>query len=399
MPNNFDASTMYRSDAITYISTHAQTPMEQLRTTSIIALRRQVAELIARGCPLPDGNGPTPEPQPEQPAPVEMPEPIPPATPESPDDILIAKLRAAVQPDIREAVELAKLAIEQSRQKQPAPTEVLVQSPQGEPIKLAGLAHRCEPRLIALTLALRPTHMAVAMVGPAGSGKSAASARLARAIAAAKGLDSLPYYVQSFHEHSASYDLLGYVSPTTGEYHATDFYRAWKYGGVIMLDESDASAAVLLAVNGGLANGIMAFPSHGMVERHPHCYIVAGWNTAGLGATEEYVGRARLDAAARDRFLKLDWPYDEALELAIVGDNFAAIAWAKRVQAIRRGVSAVKSQGHSCDMVVTPRASLAGAAILAADPTVKWAELEEWLIWSGVDADIRARVDRAAKKG
>lgn len=186
------------------------------------------------------------------------------------------------------------------------------------------------------------------IAGPSGSGKTHA----ARSFAKAAGL--------SFHYNGALADafaLLGYPD-ANGVYRGTEFRKAYEHGGVYLFDEVDGSDnSALLALNGALANGICSFPDR-IVERHPDCHIIATGNTHGHGATAEYVGRAKIDAAFLDRFgVRLNWGYDEVLELAISGNQ----AWTKRVQAARHRAGAA-----GLKVLITPRASIAGAALIAA---------------------------------
>ena len=77
----------------------------------------------------------------------------------------------------------------------------------------------------------------------------------------------------------------------------------------------------------------------------------------GQGATTEYIGRLKQDAASLDRWTMLEWGYDEALELATVGND----KWVKRVQSVRAKVASRGLRG----VLITPRASYVGAAMLA----------------------------------
>src|SRR5574340_940634 len=114
--------------------------------------------------------------------------------------------------------------------------------------------------------------------------------------------------------------------------------------------------AALVAFNAALENGECVFPDK-VVPKHADCYFIAAANTYGTGATHEYVGRTKIDAATVDRFIMLDWGYDEILERAIAGDN----DWTNYVQKIR---AACKAAGVK--HLVTPRASIRGNALLAA---------------------------------
>jgi hypothetical protein len=78
----------------------------------------------------------------------------------------------------------------------------------------------------------------------------------------------------------------------------------------------------------------------------------------GLGANADYVGRAKIDAAFLSRFpVRLDWQYDEVLERAICGNE----DFASRVQRARE-----RAKSAGIKVLITPRDSIAGAALIAA---------------------------------
>lgn len=69
------------------------------------------------------------------------------------------------------------------------------------------------------------------MVGPAGSGKTTIASQVAQAL----GLDFYCYGAIS-----QAFEFLGYYD-ANGKYVETDFYRAFKHGGLVLMDEMDAS--------------------------------------------------------------------------------------------------------------------------------------------------------------
>lgn len=198
-----------------------------------------------------------------------------------------------------------------------------------------------------LLLQVMQTKMPIWLPGPAGSGKTTAAANVAKALSIA------------FHHTGAVdnvYQLLGFID-AGGTYHRTEFREAYENGGVFLWDEVDGSnPAALVAFNAAIENGHCAFPDK-VVAKHADCYFIAAANTYGQGATHEYVGRNKMDAATLDRFVMLDWQYDETLERAIAGDN----EWTSYVQKMRR---AAKSAGVK--HLITPRASIRGNMLLAA---------------------------------
>lgn len=188
----------------------------------------------------------------------------------------------------------------------------------------------------------------VYLVGPAGSGKTTAVHNVAKEIA------EDTFYSMSVCAQSTKTDLLGY-SNALGNYISTAFRRAYEFGGVFLLDEVDnGNANVLNVLNAALANGFCSFPD-GMIQRHPEFRCVAAGNTYGMGANRRYIGRQQLDAASLDRFVVIDWGYDETLERSLVKNERVA----ELVQSIRYTVDAL-----ALSLVVSPRASMALDAIL-----------------------------------
>lgn len=184
--------------------------------------------------------------------------------------------------------------------------------------------------------------------GPTGSGKTFG----AEQAAAALGLQ--------FGFHGAmemSHELLGFVD-AGGRYQETVFVRLFRDGGLCLLDELDSwGAAATLSLNGALT-GAVSLPNGEIVRRHPDFAVIGAANTWGAGATADFVGRNRLDAAFLSRFpVKLAWGYDEKLEAAMCGNA----AWAARVQRAR--AAAAKA---GLKVLIDPRVSMAGAALIAA---------------------------------
>ncbi len=242
--------------------------------------------------------------------------------------------------------------------KSPVTTIELVNPVTGD-VKDIGLQHKQFPSLLKACQARLSDghHLNVWIGGPAGSGKSKAGEFVAKAL-------DLPFsYNGSFNE---SHKLFGYVSPIDGKYHSTPFRNAYQNGGTHMLDDFDGSDPVCaVELLGMLANGHAAFPD-GMVERHKDFLCLISANTFGHGATSDYVGRLKQDKALLNRFIVFDWQYDETLETATSGNA----EWAKRVQTIRANVAR-----KGLKVLVTPRATYQGAALLAVGFSQKEVEM------------------------
>jgi len=237
----------------------------------------------------------------------------------------------------------------------PKPAEVTIKV--ASPDKVRTIKGTKHPKLPILTTAMAARmqngwHLNVWIFGPTASGKTHSVEQVAEAM-------GLKFYCHG--AMSMTHELMGYRDGN-GHYHTTPFREAFEKGGVVLLDECDSwDPSVTLALNGALANGVTAFPDK-MVCRHKDCIIVAAGNTVGAGATVEFVGRNRLDAAFMSRFpVKIEWPRDENVEKAISNND----AWVDRVRAARE-----RAQENGIKHAIDPRHSQAGAALIAAGMTM-----------------------------
>ena len=147
----------------------------------------------------------------------------------------------------------------------------------------------------------------IMLIGPAGSGKNHSIAQIAQA------LGMKMYYTNNA---SNEFKLTGFID-AGGNYRDTEFYKAFKNGGIFFLDEIDNSdPSALIVINSALANDYMAFP-HETIDRHPDFRMVAAANTWGKGSDLQYVGRNALDGATLDRFDNIFFDYDRRLEQAL----------------------------------------------------------------------------------
>jgi hypothetical protein len=237
--------------------------------------------------------------------------------------------------------------IDESLKAMPA-REIIVKSERAE-VKIEGLQHHKFERLLRACSARQPDghRLNVYLYGPPGTGKTTAARNVAKALGLA------------FHCNGAvstKYELTGFID-ANGVCHSPEFRKAWEKGGVYLFDEIDGSvSAAVVAFNAALANGVMAFPD-GMLERHPDCVVIAAANTV-HGATAEFTGRSKLDAASLDRFILLDWPIDDTLEEAMAAGRDD---WLREVRRVRRAVSE-----KGIKVMVTPRATVYGASLLHA---------------------------------
>lgn len=163
-----------------------------------------------------------------------------------------------------------------------------------------GLFHYQFEKILQLVSLNIPTML----VGPAGSGKNHTLEQVAEAL-------ELDFYFSN--AITQEYKLTGFID-ANGFYQETQFYKAFKFGGLFFLDEMDASIPeVLVILNSAIANGYFDFP-HEKVDAHEEFRVVSAGNTMGTGANAEYTGRNRLDAATLDRFAIIEFGYDSEIE-------------------------------------------------------------------------------------
>lgn len=149
------------------------------------------------------------------------------------------------------------------------------------------------------------------LVGGAGAGKNHTLEQVAEAL-------GLTFYTTN--AVNQDYKLTGFID-ANGKYHETEFYKAFTNGGMFFLDEIDASCPeALIILNGAIANKYFDFPT-GRFQAHKDFRVVCAGNTYGTGADMVYVGRNVLDGATLDRFVVLNFDYDEDVEKALAYDK------------------------------------------------------------------------------
>lgn len=153
----------------------------------------------------------------------------------------------------------------------------------------------------------------VYLVGPTGCGKNHVCKQVAKIL-------NLPFYFSN--AITQEYKLVGFTD-ANGMYHETQFYKAFKDGGLFLLDELDASLPdALIILNAAISNGYFDFPAPiGFVEANPNFRVIAAGNTWGNGADIQYVGRNQLDMASLDRFAIVRMDYSRQIEAALCPDS------------------------------------------------------------------------------
>jgi cobaltochelatase CobS len=310
------------------------------------------------------------------------------STTPAPFDIneIIDRVNERIDTAVETAVALAVATLPKGGQADSGTRIVL---PSGKVNVIKGKQHEMFPELLDL-LALR---IPVFLKGPAGSGKTTAGENVAKAL-------DLPFFCQSMGPQTSQSQLLGYPTAGTGEYVPGLLYEPYKNGGVVLLDEIDnANPGVVTTLNSATSNGYCSFPysaspeTGGMIKRHPDCVFIAAGNTFGKGADALYVGRQQLDGASLNRFVSVEWNYDEKLERSFITDGYSGHAlattldaWVTRVQTLRDIVSRLKLR-----IIISPRQTLFGAALIASGKKTM-RQAEDRVIWTSVGADDKAKV-------
>ena len=263
--------------------------------------------------------------------------------------------------------ELKNLRTEIEHLKVRKPLDLVIKTDKGIVIDL-GLQHKQIPELLQIL----SCKLNVYLVGPAGGGKTHAAIQCAKAL-------EIPFHFTG--AVASEYKLTGFMD-AQGRIVSTEFRKAYENGGLFLFDEIDASyPQAILAFNAALANNYMDFPDK-RIKRHEKFYCIAAANTYGQGADRQYIGRNQLDAASLDRFVFLEWNYDENLERVLAGND----EWTSFVQKVRNSVEKNKIR-H----VVSPRASIFGAKLLASG--MKREMVEKNILWKSIDEATKRKID------
>jgi hypothetical protein len=269
----------------------------------------------------------------------------------------IAKRLGDNEGNISEEIKSIKLEIEELKIRKPLDLVVKIND---LPTVDLGKQHFQLP----LLLRILATKSNVYLVGPAGAGKTHAAEQCAKAL-------NIPFYFTG--AVASEFKLTGFMN-AQGVVVRTAFREAYENGGLFLFDEIDASyPQAVLAFNAALANGQMDFPDKTVI-RNENFYCIAAANTFGQGADRQYVGRNQLDAASLDRFVFIDWNYDEVLERDLAKNDY----WTDYVQKVRRFI-----RENGIKHVVSPRATINGAQLLRNGIEIEMVELS--LLWKGLD--------------
>lgn len=176
--------------------------------------------------------------------------------------------------------------------------------------------------------------------GPAGAGKNVLGEQLAEML-----------NVQFFYMNTVytKYDVTGFTD-AQGNYVPTAFVN-WLNadGGLMFIDEMCTnSPEANTAINALLANKYIVLQNGEVLRMSPRHYVVAADNTNGLGATEEYNGRYKMDESTRDRFAFFFIDYDAAVEESIVSDKKDILDFVRELRKVTKECNISLVLGYRC---------------------------------------------------
>ena len=161
-------------------------------------------------------------------------------------------------------------------------------------------------------IALMSMGLDVALVGPAGCGKTHMMMRAAEHTGRGCTITTAP---------QMPYDLTGFVDGH-GNRVETAFTEAFTQGKVAGVDEADrASEDALIAIHAPIANRTMYLPGLGQTPAAEGFQVVMTMNTYGLGMDEDYNTAHQLDTATRDRLVFLPVDFDPRVDAEMCGGD------------------------------------------------------------------------------
>lgn len=163
----------------------------------------------------------------------------------------------------------------------------------------------------------------VYLYGPAGSGKTQIAEDVAKAF-------NLNLY------NLTSGDMVGIYGfkDISGNFNETPFTKAFRNGGILYISEFDSiDPTISLTLNTALANRITTINGE-TVKAHKDFYCIVDGNTNGNGASMQYSGRIRQDAATLNRFSFVACDYDENVELFLANQNKDLVSFLREVRQV-----------------------------------------------------------------
>ena len=150
-------------------------------------------------------------------------------------------------------------------------------------------------------------NQAVLLEGEKGTGKTTLSIDTAKYL-------NLDFFSISMTRQTTYSHLLGFMN-VKGTYIPSQIRLAAENGGLVLLDELDASDPNVILCLNSIENGYLSFPDK-VVTLHPDFRLMATCNPQ--DNHKNYNGRAKLDDATLDRFDQITVERDEELEKTLV---------------------------------------------------------------------------------
>lgn len=150
----------------------------------------------------------------------------------------------------------------------------------------------------------------VLAVGEAGSGKTTIFKNLAEDL-------NMPFASMGMTRQTTISHLLGFMS-VNGNYVETALRKCVETGGMMLLDEMDASDPNVILCLNSIENGYLSFPD-ALVECHKDFRLVATANPQ--DEHNFYTGKQKLDGSTLDRFDVVDVNRDTELEKSLVDQD------------------------------------------------------------------------------
>ena len=151
-------------------------------------------------------------------------------------------------------------------------------------------------------------------------------------------------------------DILGYTNSATGQYVPGNFYRCYKYGDIIFLDELDngvANATVVLNGFTGGNNTSYTFPDGLNTKRHPNFRIIAAGNTNGSGRTVAHNTRQKMDESVMQRLKAVECGYDNRIEERILIDYQDWLSFVKQFRKAVENISTISGEPNTIGIFTT----------------------------------------------
>ena len=151
-------------------------------------------------------------------------------------------------------------------------------------------------------------------------------------------------------------DIVGYTNSATGQYVPGNFYRCYKYGDIIFLDELDngvANATVVLNGFTGGNNTSYTFPDGLNTKRHPNFRMIAAGNTNGSGRTVAHNTRQKMDESVMQRLKAVECGYDNRIEDRILVDYQDWLSFVKQFRKAVENISTISGEPNTIGIFTT----------------------------------------------